>query len=70
MTFLVFCVLWSAREWDNVTDVGHAGNEEEQSLESETESAVRGRSEAACVEVPLETLAAHAGLLDACLKLL
>ena len=42
----------------------------EQTLKSETESAVRNRTETSCVEVPLETLAAHAGLLDTCLKLL
>ena len=38
---LIFCVLWCAWEWDHVTDVAHTCHEEEETLKSETESAVR-----------------------------
>ena len=39
---LVFCVLWCSWERNHVTDVAHARNEEKKSLETKTESTVRG----------------------------
>ena len=63
---LILCVLWSTWEWDHVTNVAHTGNEQQETFETETESTVRCRSEAACVKIPLKPLAAHASLLNTC----
>ena len=62
---LKFSVFGSSREGDDVADIGHTRNEEEQSLEAKAEATVRNSSVAACVDVPLEVLAAHSELVDA-----
>ena len=67
---LKFAVFGGTRERDDVADVGHARNEQQQALESQAESAVRAAAEAAGVDVPLEVAAAHLQLVDAALQFL
>ena len=70
LTCLKFGVFRSAGERDDVPDVGHAGDEEEQALETETEARVGHGAVAAGVDVPFEVLAGHSQLVDAGLELL
>ena len=44
--------LWCAWEWDDIADVLHACDEEDETLKSEAESTMRARAESACVEIP------------------
>ena len=60
----------SPRERDHVPDVAHSGHEEKQSLETESESAVRHASEPSGINVSFEVLPAHAELVYPVLKLL
>ena len=36
--YLELCVLWCTWEWNHITDVLHTGYEEDQTLETETET--------------------------------
>ena len=47
-----FSVIGSAGEGDDVTDVGHAGHKENETLEAEAESRVGNGTEAASVKIP------------------
>lgn len=44
--------LWSTWERNDVTNVLHAGDEEDETLEAEAETCVRARTETTGVEVP------------------
>lgn len=51
-------------KWDDIPDVLHASSEENQSLESKSESGVRDRSKTAKVEVPAVLLQRQTHLPD------
>ena len=65
MVYLKLGGLGGAGEGDDVADVGHAGDEEQEALEAEAEAGVGAGAEAACVEVPLHARAVHAELVHA-----
>ena len=50
----------SSGKWDDISDVGHARHEEQQTLETETETGVRRGTEFAGVEVPPVLFLRHA----------
>ena len=62
---LEFRVLRVTRERNHVADVGHAGDEQQQAFEAETETAVGRRTEAAGIEIPPIGLFGHVQLVDA-----
>ena len=64
-----FGVVGSAREWDYVANIGHAGHEEHEALEAETEAGMRHSAEAACVEIPPHIFHRYVELFDAAEKL-
>ena len=64
-TGLKFCVVGCSREWYYIADVGHAGDEQHEAFETETETAVRHGAEAARVEIPPHVLHRYAEFLDA-----
>ena len=62
---LEFCSFWGSWEWDDVADVGHAGNEEHKALKPESEARVGHCAEAACVEIPPHVFHRDVEFLDA-----
>ena len=62
-------VLRGARERDDVTDVLHAGDEEDQALEAQAEAGMRAGAVLPRVEVPLVVAHVHVASLDLLLQL-
>ena len=52
LSFLELCVLGSTWEGNDVADVLHSGNEEDEALESETETCMGAASILAGIEIP------------------
>ena len=62
-------ILRGSGEWYDVADVLHAGDEEDESLESESESGMRAGAPSAGVEIPPEVGLVHLSLVDLCHEL-
>jgi len=57
-------VLGSAREGDDIADVLHARDEEDEALEAEAEACVGAGAPSACVEIPPEMGHVHLAAVD------
>ena len=50
---LEFSIPGGPWEWNHISDIGHAGDEEYQSFEAEAESGMRTRTKSPGIEIPL-----------------
>ena len=62
--FLELSVLRCAREWNDVTDVLHTSDEEDESLEAKSKTCVWAATPTTCVEVPPEVGHVHFAAID------